>query len=107
MMKQAELDKLWIASHLLPDPGGEVARDLITEIKRLNKIIDNNLEHSADGILLCEYNGPLYCLNCGEMVRYEFDLCYCDSCPNPDSGDEPPLPLFYSQCLTKGKNECP
>jgi len=33
------LDKMNVASHLLPDPGGEVVRSLITEIFRLKNII--------------------------------------------------------------------
>ena len=69
------------------------------EIARLLKIINDNLERSADGVLLCMHDGPLYCPKCGDKVKQEHDLCYCWSCPNPDDYGEIPLPLFYSMVL--------
>ena len=69
------------------------------EIEQLQFIIREHLEHSADGVLLCTYNGPLHCPKCGGVVREEYDCCYCESCPNPDDYGEPPLPLFNSNCF--------
>lgn len=37
MISNEMLGKMWMASHLLPDPGGGVVRECIDEIKRLKE----------------------------------------------------------------------
>lgn len=65
------------------------------ELDEAKAIIAENLDHSADGVLLCRHAGPLYCPRCGGEVEQSFDICYCWECGNPDSYGEPPLPLSY------------
>lgn len=36
-MTKEKLNKMWNCSPLLPDPGGEVVRELITEVRRLQE----------------------------------------------------------------------
>ncbi len=76
-------------------------REQQKEIKRLREMIDQ----SADSKLLpdCEH---LFYPNCAREVRQENDLCYCEHCPNPDSGEaepSPPLPLMYSSCYASSE----
>lgn len=41
--------KMRTCSHLLPDPGGEVVRDLLNEVERLTAIVDR-YPKTADGV---------------------------------------------------------
>ena len=93
------------AVHGLTGPLGGVVRRLAFQRDMLEarlaaaeSIIREELAHSADGVLICRYEGPLYC-PCGHEVRVGVCGCVCDWCPNPDSFNVPPLPLFYSQCF--------
>lgn len=73
------------------------------EIERLRGMIDQ----TADGVLVPDTN-DLFCPNCGNVVRQEYDICYCDWCANPDDYGQPPLPLFYSACYAdQSKIEVP
>ena len=38
-MKEEELEKIYKCSTLLPDPGGQVVKDLVNEIKRLRRAL--------------------------------------------------------------------
>ena len=86
-------------------PKAQEKDGIVVELKQrlaeAEAIIREHLDHSADGVLLCTYDGPLYCPKCREPVSQEYHCCYCDTCPNPDDYGTPPLPLFYSQCSTK------
>jgi len=65
------------------------------ENKRLRALIDQ----TADGTLVpdCE---QMFCPRCLGKLRLEYDIAYCDNCPNPDGCDKPPLPLLFSQCYS-------
>jgi len=47
-----DLEKIRVCSHLLPDPGGEVVRDLLEEINRLRDDME-----TAWGIIANAYHG--------------------------------------------------
>lgn len=78
-----------------PDCTYAIAAALLRERDEARAIIAEQLDHSADGVLLCRHDGPLYCPVCSGEVEQTFDLCYCWNCGNPDSYGEPPLPLAY------------
>ena len=61
--------------------------------------LESYLAKTKDGKLVVECEA-LYCPQCGNAVRQCGSLCYCDECPNPEDGNEPPLPLFDSSCLS-------
>lgn len=69
---------------------------LAGEVTRLREMI----EQTADGALVpdCDH---LFCPHCGNEVRREPFLNYCDNCLNHDTGEAypgPPLPLVSSCC---------
>lgn len=74
------------------------------EMERLNARInqlESYLDKTADGKLVCETDA-FYCPKCGGKLRAEYNLAYCDNCPNPDDGcwpNLPPLPLSYGLTL--------
>lgn len=73
-------------------------RALAAEVKRLRAMI----EQTADGALVPDCD-RMFCPKCGSEVRLEYDLAYCDECPNPDSGEAyptPPLPLSFGSCYS-------
>ena len=47
----SELDKKYNASYLLPDPGGEVVRELIDQLRRLDEVIQKR-DESLDKLIL-------------------------------------------------------
>jgi hypothetical protein len=69
------------------------------EIARLQRIIEKNLTHTADGKLVCELQ-QFYCFKCARELRQGFDLLYCDDCTNPDDFGTPPLPVSYSMAYS-------
>lgn len=78
----------------------EAERDrLRIEMERYKKLAEH-LDRTADGAFVVECL-DLYCPKCGGKVRQEYDVCYCDDCPNPDSCNEPPLPLLYGSTLAR------
>ena len=48
-MNSKQLTTMRTASHLLPDPGGEVARELIDEIERLKNILKTTVSVMTTG----------------------------------------------------------
>ena len=61
--------------------------------------LESYLPKTKDGKLVVECEN-LYCPTCGNTVRHCGGVNFCDECPNPDDGNEPPLPLFDSSCLS-------
>lgn len=79
----------------------------MSELERYRRLCEEHLEKTADGKFVVECD-KLYCPKCGSEVRQDVHCCYCDECVNPDGGAwpyEPPLPLFYSLCLSSPKAE--
>lgn len=73
-----------------------VERAMLAEIERLREIIGT----TPDGVLIPDAE-HLFCPKCGNEVRVNIDIAYCDNCPNPDDGcspNHPPLPLFLESC---------
>ena len=70
---------------------------LRTEVKKLRGFIDK----TTDDKLVPEVE-HFFCPKCNYEVRQEYNMCYCDECSNPDSNNCPPLPLFYTQCSSRG-----
>ena len=83
-----------LASEVATDPNLEIVR-LRARIAQL----ESYLPKTKDGKLIAECE-VLYCPECGKVVRQCGTVCYCEECPNPDDGNEPPLPLFETSCLS-------
>jgi hypothetical protein len=75
--------------------------EVVSDLNRLDRLVEENLEKTADGVLYCEMGeaDKIYCPKCGEEVDSGNPwVAYCWNCPNPDACNDIPLPLNYESC---------
>lgn len=63
-----DIAKMKPASYLLPDPGGEVVRELIEEIKRLREFIEMRIAKCEYIKKKCGYHGRRVSLEAAKLL---------------------------------------
>lgn len=83
---------------------GEIDMHCLALVSSADKVnprieqLESYLDKTRDGLLVVECE-ILYCPKCGGEVELFPSVNYCCNCPNPDSGNEPPLPLLDGSCF--------